>query len=170
MVSASRARELINQLELEPHPEGGWFREVYRSTEAIDGRALPERFEGSRCFATSIYYLLTSNDFSAFHRIAADELWHFYTGSSITIHTIDAGGNYLPVTLGCNPERNQAFQATVPHGTFFAADVDTADSFALVGCTVAPGFEFGDFELARRGNLLNLFPQHSDLIGRLTRT
>jgi predicted cupin superfamily sugar epimerase len=143
----------IEELRLAPHPEGGWFRRVYESGI---------RLQDGRPAMTSIYYLLQDDDFSALHRLKSDEQWHFYQGSSITIHEIDAAGAYGAITLG-----PACFQHTVKSGILFGATVEVG--FALVGCTVAPGFDYADFELPSRARLLEDFPQHRDLILRLSR-
>lgn len=158
----------IKKLGLEKHPEGGWFKEVYRSSEEISGEHLPERFSGKRHHSTSIYFLLSSDTFSAFHRIKSDELWHFYEGSAVTIYIIDRDGNYSEITLGRNIDSGEVLQCVIPHGVWFGAKVSSADSFCLVGCTVAPGFHFDDFELAERDELLKLFPRYREIIERLT--
>jgi len=163
------ARDYIEALDLAPHPEGGWYREIYRSGETIAPAGLPERFAEGRRFATAIYFLLDDRSFSALHRIRADELWHFYAGSPLTLHLIAPDGGYRSLLLGPDLASGEAFQAVVPHGCWFGATVDTPDGFALVGCTVAPGFEFDDFELAERRRLLKDYPQHAALITRLTR-
>lgn len=155
--------QIINNLSLLRHPEGGWYREVYRSDEHILQHALPERFSGNRCFATSIYFLLESGEFSAFHKIHSDETWHFYKGSPLSIHMLDKSGNYSHITLGDGLH----FQYTVPAGYWFAAEVQQDNSFALVGCSVSPGFDFADFELAQKSQLLQAFPKHESLITRL---
>ena len=169
------AQYWIDALGLEPLPEeGGWYREVYRSAESIPADALPDRFDGPRCFATQIYYLLGSDEFSAFHRIRQDETWHFYEGSPLTLHTLGPEGTYAQVCLGRDVPDEQ-FQFTVPAGTYFAATVDhaanagEAATYALVGCTVAPGFEFADFEAPPRADLLAQYPEHAAIIHRLTR-
>jgi len=159
----------IKSLGLEKHPEGGWFKEVYRSEEEIAGEHLPERFSGERHHSTSIYFLLSSDTFSAFHRIKSDELWHFYDGSAVTIYMIDNDGNYSEITLGRNIENGEVLQCAIPHGVWFGAKVSEPDSFCLVGCTVAPGFHFDDFELGEREKLLEMFPQHTKIINELTR-
>jgi len=158
----------LKKLGLQKHPEGGWFKEVYRSAEEIAGEHLPERFSGARHHSTSIYFLLTSDTFSAFHRIKSDELWHFYDGSSVTVYMIGNEGSYSQVTLGRNIENCEVLQCVIPHGVWFGAKVNSADSFCLVGCTVAPGFHFDDFELGEREELLKLFPQHKKIIEKLT--
>lgn len=162
-------KELITSLNLQPHPEGGWYRESYRATESIPADGLPGRFDGPRSFATAIYFLLTSETFSALHRLKSDEQWHFYRGSPLTIHVIHPDGRYAPVKLGQQLDRGETLHAVVPYGCWFGATVDTSGSYALVGCTVAPGFDFADFEMAEGHKLLQEFPQHKALITRLTR-
>ncbi len=164
-----KAEYYIEKLGLQKHPEGGLFKEVYRSSEVIKKEHLPERFHGERHHSTSIYFLLTSDTFSAFHRIKSDELWHFYVGSAVTVYMIDDDGNYSEVTVGSNPENDEVFQYAVPAGVWFGAKVNDPDSFTLIGCTVAPGFHFDDFELAKRAELIRDYPQHKDIIEKLTR-
>jgi predicted cupin superfamily sugar epimerase len=162
------AEEWIRHLGLRQHPEGGYFAEVYRARETIESPALPARFEGARTFSTSIYYLLQSGDFSAFHRIKSDELWHFYSGSPLHIHMLDQHG-LRTTTIGGEACIGMNLQFSVPHGTWFAAEVSQPDSFALTGCTVSPGFDYEDFEMARRSDLLAEFPEFEREITRLTR-
>jgi predicted cupin superfamily sugar epimerase len=162
------AQYWIEKLQLQKHPEGGYFKEVYRADEAIPKHSLHERYTGERNHSTSIYFLITSNESSAFHRIKSDETWHFYTASFITIHTIDEKGKYSAVKLGSNPEKGEVFQFTIPHDTWFAASVNEPDSYTLVGCTVAPGFHYDDFELGKREELIKLFPQHEGVIRKFT--
>lgn len=159
----------IGRLGLERHPEGGWFRETYRAAESMEGNCLPERFRGSRAFSTAIQFLLTGDDMSALHRIRSDEVWHFYAGSPLVIHIISPEGAYRAVTLGREPDRGEVFQATVEAGSWFGASLPETGGFALVGCTVAPGFDFEDFDLGRREELIRLFPGHRELITALTR-
>jgi predicted cupin superfamily sugar epimerase len=163
------ARYWIDKLDLAPHVEGGYFKETYRSAENIDKHALPERFSGDRSFYTAIYFLLHDNDFSAFHRIKQDELWHFYMGDPLIVHIINRQGTYSQIKLGMNFDNGEIFQAMVPSGSWFGANLQAPDSFALVGCTVAPGFEFSDFEIAERDVLVDLYPEHRQIIERLTR-
>ena len=158
----------INHLQLLKHPEGGYYKEVYRSDELINQNHLPLRFNGDRCFCTSIYFLLHKNDFSAFHRIKSDETWHFYQGTSLTLYKIDEKGVLTSSILGDNPENNESLQITIPQNAWFAAEVNDKSSFTLTGCTVAPGFDFADFELGKRNELLNLFPQHKEIITLLS--
>jgi predicted cupin superfamily sugar epimerase len=163
------AKVWIDALQLRPHPEGGYYRETYRSGEGVAKSGLPARFGGDRAFCTAIYYLLQGDDISALHRIKQDELWHFYDGSPITVHVIDPEGNYSATRVGRNPAAGELPQAVVAAGSFFGATVDAPGSYALTGCTVAPGFDFADFELPGRAELCRLFPQHRRIIERLTR-
>jgi uncharacterized protein len=163
------ANKLIKKLGLTRHPEGGWFKEVYRSNEYILAQNLPVRFEEDHCFSTSIYFLLKGDDFSALHRIKQDETWHLYSGSSMTLHIIDEKGSYNILKLGLNLEKGEQPQQTVKAGCIFGATVDNKDTYTLAGCTVAPGFEFSDFELLSRQNLIEKYPHHSNIIMRLTR-
>ena len=159
----------IQKLNLQPHPEGGYFVETYRSAEFIKQSHLPSRFGGSRSFSTGIYFLVKGGEFSSLHRIQSDEMWHFYAGSRLTIFSIDLEGQLQVIHLGTNPEQGEVFQAVVSAGYWFGSTVDDPEGFALVGCTVAPGFDFADFELAQRNSLILQFPQHAELIQRLTR-
>lgn len=154
----------VERLKLLPHPEGGFYREVYRSGEVILESALPERFTGDRVFSTSIYFLLNQHDVSAFHRIRQDEIWHFYNGSSLTLHIIDPSGDYSQVKLGLNIDKGEYPQAVVAAGCFFAAEVDNKELYTLTGCTVAPGFDFADFEMPSAEELIALFPRHNEVI------
>lgn len=152
----------IDKLELEKHPEGGYYKEVYRSELSIDASIINQSGERSVC--TSIYFLLASDEFSAFHRIKSDEIWHFYSGSSLTIHMIDQQGGYEKALLGLD----HLPQFVVPANVWFGATVNKANSYALVGCTVSPGFDFLDFELANKENLSNQFPEHKEVINKLS--
>lgn len=163
------SKEIIKKLDLQPHPEGGYFKEVYRSEEEIKIEGLPERFQSARCFGTSIYYLLDGEQFSAFHKLQSDETWHFYLGSQIILHLINDEGKYSKVTLGQKVEEDELFQFTIPHGTWFAAEVKDKNSFSLVGCTVYPGFDFDDFQIGNKDELINLYPQQKNIIQKLTR-
>lgn len=163
------AQYWIDKLDLQKHPEGGYYKEMYRSGEIIDRSGLPERFPGPRVISTSIYFLLPGGESSHLHRIKSDELWHFYSGSSLTIHTISERGTCLDLKLGPEVQKGQGFQAVVPAGCWFGAVVDDPQSFTLVGCTVAPGFDFGDFEMGSRKALLESYPKHRLMIERLTK-
>jgi predicted cupin superfamily sugar epimerase len=166
------AADYINYFQLMPHPEGGYYKETYRATEYITNASLPPRFAqttGDRSLATSIYFLLPAGEFSAFHRIKSDEGWHFYAGGPILIHVIHPDGRYEHLQLGPDLTNNQVFQAMVPAGAWFASEPAPGTLFALVGCTVAPGFDFRDFEMAGAHTLLHLCPEQAELITRLCR-
>lgn len=162
------AERLVEQLRLSRHPEGGWFRESYRSSESIPREGLPHVFGGSRSVCTGIYFLLQRGEMSALHRIKSDELWHFYAGTGLTIHVITRSGEHLELKLGRDLDAGESFQALAPAGCWFGAEVTGAGEYALVGCTVAPGFDFADFEMGDRGGLLRDFPDLEELIVRLT--
>ncbi len=159
----------IDYLDLLPHPEGGFFKETYRAEDTVSKQGLPERFPADRSASTGIYFLLRSEDFSHLHRIRSDEMWHFYAGSTLTVHMIDDDGNYSFFKVGADPEKGATFQVVVPANVWFGATVDDADSYSLVGCTVAPGFDFADFEMADRSEMLVQFPQHAAVIERITK-
>lgn len=163
------ARGWIDRLNLESHPEGGYYRETYRSSDGVSERALPDRFGGPRDVAALIYFLLPANSFSALHRIQQDEIWHFYGGDPLVLHKITPEGDYHTCTLGRVVEEGQHLHAVVPAGTWFGATVRADEGYALAGCTTAPAFEFADFELADREALASAYPQHRDVIERLTR-
>ena len=165
----NEAKQWIESLQMQRHPEGGWFREVYRSHETIYHQCLPSRFTGDRTFSTAIYFLLNETDFSALHRIKQDELWHFYDGTSLTIHMIDPAGNYSIIKLGKDLHSGEHPMAVVQAGSLFGAAVNNSESYALVGCTVAPGFNFEDFVMPDCEQLLELYPQHQHIIEKLTR-
>ena len=165
-----RPDDYIRALNLAPHPEGGWYRETYRAAESIPRAGLPGRFAGARPMATAIYFLLSADSFSALHRIRSDELWHFYAGGALTLHLIEPEGAYRSLRLGPDLAAGESFQGTVPAGCWFGAEVTAPGGFALVGCTVAPGFDFADFELGERAELLRRYPAHRALIERLTRS
>jgi predicted cupin superfamily sugar epimerase len=159
----------IERLGLQPHPEGGYFRETYRAGESIAHEALPARYDGPRAFMTAVYFLLASGDVSALHRLRSDELWFFHAGSALTVTSIAPDGALVEARVGANAARGEHLQLSVAAGCWFGAVVEAPDSFALVGCVVAPGFEFADFELGDRLALLRAFPQHRAVVERLTR-
>ena len=158
----------IEKLKLQPHPEGGYYSEIYRSGETIKEGALPSRFKSGRSFSTSIYFLLKGDQTNLLHKINSDEIWHFYYGSPLVIHIFEKN-NYYIKKLGQNLEDDQSLQVVVPHGSFFAAEVIDGDSYSLVGCTVSPGFDFEDFEMGDRKQLIQKFPGHEDVVVRFTK-
>ena len=160
--------QLVLKLGLQAHPEGGYYKETYRSQGKIPASALPG-FTGERNHATAIYYLLGQGDFSAFHRIRQDETWHYYMGAPLLLHEIDPRGNYRAQWIGPDIASGQLPQYVVAAGHWFAAEPAPGTDYCLMGCTVAPGFDFADFELAEAQELITSFPQHSELIRRLTR-
>jgi predicted cupin superfamily sugar epimerase len=159
----------IDKLELTAHVEGGAFREMYRSELNLPKTALPLFFQGARSASTSIYFLLSSGQFSAFHRIASDELWHFYIGDPLLVYEIGHNGRLHTHILGPDPEKGQSFQTVVHAGSWFASAPAPDSEYALVGCTVAPGFDFAEFELADRETLSAQYPEHAELIKQYTR-
>jgi hypothetical protein len=159
----------IEKLQLDPHPEGGYFRQTYRAGIVIAQEALPAGFADARSASTAIYFLLEGENFSAFHRLRSDEVWHFYAGAPLIVHMISREGSYSSFLLGQDLERGQVLQAVVPAGCWFATHIEGWKSFAVVGCTVAPGFDFKDFEMGRRKELVEKYPQYRELITRLTR-
>ena len=165
----SNINRLIQQYNLKPHPEGGWYSQTYKSNELIDANALPARFGGHRSFSTAIYFLLEQGNFSAFHRIKSDECWHFYAGDPLLIYVIEVNGELKIISLGNDPEKGQTFQYVVPANCWFASSPATGSEYCFAGCTVSPGFEFEDFELANANELSNTYPQHKDIIRQLCR-
>lgn len=162
------AQYWIKSLGLQPHPEGGFYKETYRASESIPAKGLPGRFTGGRSFSTAIYFLLRSEDRSLFHRIKSDELWHFHAGSALSIYILDHK-EVKVLMLGPEIEKGQSLQVVVPANTWFGALVNEPDHYTLTGCTVAPGFDFADFELAERHALLDTYPQHRKEIELLTK-
>ncbi len=161
------AAHLIHKYDLQQHPEGGWYKETYRSSEIFPASALPERFKGGRFFSTAIYFLLEENDHSAFHRIKSDECWHFYAGEPLLIYILNEKGEMKVVQLGSDIGKGQVFQYVVPANTWFASRPAAGTAFSFVGCTVSPGFDFADFEIADSEALSKLFPEHETLIREL---
>jgi predicted cupin superfamily sugar epimerase len=159
----------IDKLKLTPHPEGGYYRRSFCTEDILETTALPARFNASRSLATAIYYLLESHQFSAFHRIKSNEIWNFYSGSSLTIYLINAKGDLSTIRLGNDPEKGEQFQVIIPPFCWFAATVNELHSYSLVGCFVVPGFDFADFELATVTSLLKQYPQHQKIIEKLTK-
>jgi predicted cupin superfamily sugar epimerase len=163
------AQYWIEKLRLEAHPEGGYFRQTYKADLSLPKPALPAGYTGARAASTAIYFLLEGKNFSAFHRLRSDEVWHFYAGEPLIVHVIEPEGKHSSILLGRDPDAGQVLQAVVRAGCWFASHVADWKGWALVGCTVAPGFDFDDFELAKREELVARHPQNRELIERLTR-
>jgi predicted cupin superfamily sugar epimerase len=165
----STVNVLIQQYGLEPHPEGGWYKQTYKSNEQIAADALPERFGANRAFSTAIYFLLEKGNFSAFHRIKSDECWHFYAGDLLLIYIIEQDGDLKVISLGNELEKGQSFQYVVAANCWFATRPAPGSEYCFVGCTVSPGFEFKDLELADAAELSVVYPQHKSIIKELCR-
>ncbi len=161
------AQYWIEKLSLLPHPEGGYYRETFRSKEEVKKEHLPDRYKGNRNFGTAIYYLLEGYDRSRFHVLKSDEIWYFHTGSPAIIHFFEPDGNYREMHVGPNPERGEQFQVTIPRSTCFAVEVKDRDSYILVGCSVHPGFDFADFSIPTKESLHQNYPNHRELIERM---
>lgn len=158
----------IRHLNLSVHVEGGAFSEIYRSPLVVDTKCLPTGFKNPKLISTSIYFLLEKGQFSAFHRIKSDEIWHHYTGGTLEIIELVNEGKVIRHLLGKYPENGESFQCIITAGNWFASRVIKGD-YVLSGCTVSPGFDFEDFELVSKENLTALFPQQQQLISELTR-
>ncbi|BES63702.1 cupin domain-containing protein [Gottschalkiaceae bacterium SANA] len=158
--------ELVNRLELLPHPEGGYYKQTYKDDGLVEGyRGID--LTSPHASSTAIYFLMTEGNFSALHRLKQDEVWHFYEGSALSVHTIKPDGTHQEIRLGRDFQAGEVYQAVVKRGDIFGSCVDSG--YALVGCTVAPGFEFEDFELLPKADLLAAYPMYRKLIEKLTR-
>jgi len=158
-------RTIIDSLDLEPHPEGGYYKEMYRSKIAVQDL----KGSGNKSAHTSIYYLLSGKDFSAWHRIKSDETWYFHLGCDLLIYFFDENKLLRTIQIGI---ASKNLQATIPSHTWFAAKPISENDFCLVSCAVAPGFEFDDFEIARHKDLLREFgssAENMQIIQALTR-
>jgi predicted cupin superfamily sugar epimerase len=161
--------ELIRLLQLQPHPrEGGHFRETYRSTDLHPASALPPHYRSPRAASTAIYYLLTPNTCSALHRLGSDEVFHFYLGSAVRMLQLFPDGQGKEVILGPDLLEGQSVQVVVPRGVWQGSVLEPGGDFALLGCTVAPGFEYADYESGNRAELMARYPAFAELITRLT--
>jgi len=157
----------IQKLGLTQHVEGGSFKETYRSSEHILKEHLPAIFKGNCNYGTAIYFLLEQHQFSAFHKIASDEMWHFYEGQTLSIYELDQTGKMTCHKLGRDLENGETYQCVIKAGNWFGSRCEVEQGFSLVGCTVAPGFDFADFELAKKEDLIAQFPQHSALLEQM---
>lgn len=162
------AQFYIQKLKLSPHPEGGYYREIYRSDETIHESALPARYKTKRSFGSLIYYLLENDQKSNFHILKSDEAWHHIDGCGVIIHCLSSSGKYDNMCLGKNISENQQPQLVIPKHTWFAAEIEDKTQFALVGCTVFPAFEFEDFKMGTFEELLVISPDQINLIKQFT--
>lgn len=162
------ADDLIDRLNLQPHPEGGYYRQTYQAPDVLPADGLPKRYDGPRPVSTAIYFLLRDAQVSHLHRLQSDEIWHFYAGSPLVVHVLTSDGERIDQVLGPDFAAGMRPQVVVARGAWFGAEMQDGHGFALVGNTVAPGFDFADFELADRAGLMEAFPRHADLIRRLT--
>lgn len=158
----------IDGLGLQAHPEGGFFKEIFRSDLILEGAPLPTSHGGARSAVTSIYYLLENGQLSLLHRLKSDEVWNFHAGGPLTLHAFNSQTGYRSLKLGLDLCQGQHPQAVFQAGDWFGATVDETTPYTLVGCCVAPGFDYRDFELADPTTLIHTFPDHADLIRRLT--
>jgi len=159
----NKASYWIDRLDLQPHPEGGYYREIFRSHAVV--RRHNESELRNAC--TSIYYLLEGQDFSGFHRLKSDELWYFHSGQPINIHVLDKDGGYKCIELSDSETGN--LQVFIQSNCWFAAEISSKLGFALVSCAVAPGFDFSEFEMATKSSLSSVYPSQKSLIDRLCR-
>lgn len=157
-----KSQQIIEILNLTPHPEGGYYARTYESATEIQTK------NGSRFLLTSIYYLVESHRHSTLHRIRSDELWHFYDGSPYTLVQISPDGELKKIILGKDLAKGQTLQHCVPAGYWFGGFTEEKNSYSLMGCCVSPGFAFEDFELGKKNTLLQLFPQHKTMVERLS--
>ncbi|AYE34625.1 cupin [Clostridium septicum] len=157
------AKYYIKKLGLIPHVEGGYFKESFLSTESIN-----QNSNEYRCLWSSIYFLLETGEVSNFHRLTSDEMWYYHAGSSLTIYMISPNGELITKNLGLNIDKGESPQVLVPKNYIFGSAMNN-EGFSLVGCMVSPGFDFKDFELFERNDLLEKYPEHEDIIVKLTR-
>jgi uncharacterized protein len=163
------AEEIIELLKLKPHPkEGGFFSETWRADEMIPANVLPSRYAGGRAFGTCIYYLLTPTTFSAMHRVSSDEVFHFYLGDAVEMLQLRPDGTGQTMMLGTDLRTGMRPQVIVPRGVWQGSRLMTGGAVALLGATVAPGFEFADYEHGRSDDLVRLCPQFREKILALT--
>jgi predicted cupin superfamily sugar epimerase len=164
------AEALIAALNLQPHPmEGGFFRETYRSAEGLAADQVPERYAGGRSFSTAIYYLLTPQTYSHLHRLPTDEVFHFYLGDPVRMLQLWPDGTSRTLILGPDVLAGQQPQLVVPRGVWQGSLLEPGGAFALLGATVAPGFDYADYEGGDRDALIRAYPDRAALIRRLTR-
>lgn len=162
------ADEIIHRLNLQPHPrEDGYFAETYRSTDRMTWESLPGRYEGAHCFSTAIYFLLKSGGFSEMHRLRSDEVFHYYKGAPARLLVLCPDGSGQVVHFGNDLSAGQVPQFVVPRNCW--QGMMTEGEYTLFGCTVAPGFEYSDYESGNKSELLSKYPEFAKWIARLTR-
>ena len=159
--------ELTSIYDLQPHPEGGFYKRSYCSTGVILDSNQNDKFKGQRYFSTAIYYLLPHGARSKLHRIASDEMWHFYMGGPMTIIEISPLGTVKHTILGSNIKQGHKLQHVVPAGTWFGSLPNEGTAYSFVGCTVSPGFDFADFEMGDKQVLLAQFPHCKEIMESL---
>jgi predicted cupin superfamily sugar epimerase len=162
-MNTQNAAYWIQRLTLQPHPEGGYYKETFRSEQQINRTG--ETAIKQAC--TSIHYLLEEDDFSGFHRLVSDELWYFHAGSPLYIHMIDISGNYHRYELSALDTGD--LSVIIPGGAWFASEIPSKEGFSLVSCAVAPGFDFSEFEMAVKEDMAAAYPQFSEVVNRLCR-
>ncbi|MBI4650062.1 cupin domain-containing protein [Candidatus Desantisbacteria bacterium] len=163
-------KKLIKALNLKPHPsEGGYYLETYRSDENISGKYLPRRYKGKRCISTAIYYLLTPSTFSEMHSLISDEIFHFYLGDPVEMLNLYPDGSGKIITIGNNIEKAMRPQVIVKKGVWQGARLVSGGKFAIMGTTVAPGFEFKDYKSGDRKTLIKIYPKYKKFIIALTK-
>ena len=164
-------REIIERLGLQPHPaEGGLFAETYRGNEVIEIDALPERYGRAKAFSSAIYYLLTPGVFSAMHSLLSDEVYHFYLGDTVEMLNLFPDGSHKVLSLGSDILNGELPQLVVPQRVWQGSRLKEGGRYALLGTTVAPAFDYEDFELGRRSELVCRYPECAQLIEALTRS
>ncbi len=167
-MNAEKLKSLLNLVPLTV--EGGYFVETYRSAESIPHECLAGRYNGARTFGTCIYFLLEPETFSEIHRLASDEIFHFYLGDPVEMLQLWPDGEAKRVLIGSDIESGMAPQLVVPRGVWQGTRLVQGGTFALLGCTVSPGFEYADYESGSRALLSERYPEYSELIHALTRS
>lgn len=162
------SKDFVRLLEMDSHVEGGYYKETYRSNLIIPSESLPNRFNGDRSASTHIYFLLEFGQCSKLHRIASDEHWHFYAGQTLEVYEIKQNGTLLVHKLGNRLDKGEQFHTVIESGSWFGSRCMVPHSFSLVGCTVAPGFDFQDFKMGDRDEMLKEFPHLESIILELT--
>ncbi|MFD2445289.1 cupin domain-containing protein [Bacillus sp. CGMCC 1.16607] len=165
-MNEKNAQYWINNLDLIPHPEGGFYKSTYSSESIISDKSVVSNGNKRKLY-TSIYFLLRSGDISHLHRLKSDELWYFHGGSPLTVHVIDESGEYHEMKLGLDLENGEVPQVLVPKNSIFGSSVMEEGTFSLVGCMVSPGFDFEDFELFNQDDLLKIYPEHEEIIRKM---